>query len=322
MPASLSSLETIAARSGAGSAASGPSRHDASRLDVHYVPHRLPAGVVVGVWGHAVMRQDDGSVRPIKIGDVVLKGDVLLTSQKGIVEITLGGDRIATNLLPLKAGTGDPDLDRVIAKLDDGEIDFSTGAGLGDGGSGGLQPGLVVDRVVEVVSPQEYAFAWDQQGTSTDLNDLGGLGATGTILEPADLDATVRIDGPATVVEGEIARDYTVTLSHPSGVDVTVQLVYAGAAAAGADYTPVLSVTIPAGQMSARFDLPTLDDPYAEGEEPLTVALGALAGGDFATLSADPQHASVTTLIVDDAGPGRPPAGPEDTCLVSIAGPD
>ena len=50
--------------------------------------------------------------------------------------------------------------------------------------------------------------------------------------------------------------------------------------------------------------------------------MGTITGGGFEAIQADSTKNSVTTTINDDAGPGIPtPPGPEDTVLVSIAGP-
>ena len=135
MPASLLT-PSATSPSGHALADSAPGARSGHALNVLYVPSRMPAGVVVGLWGAAILRQDDGGAHPLKLGDVVLKGDVLLTQQNGIVEISLG-TQIATNARP--SVTGDPDLDRIVAQLDVGEIDISPGAGL-SGSDGSLQP--------------------------------------------------------------------------------------------------------------------------------------------------------------------------------------
>ena len=317
MPASLLT-PSATSPSGHALADSAPGARSGHALNVLYVPSRMPAGVVVGLWGTAILRQDDGGAHPLKLGDVVLKGDVLLTQQNGIVEISLG-TQIATNARP--SVTGDPDLDRIVAQLDVGEIDISPGAGL-SGSDGSLQPGLVVDRIIEVVTPQEYQFAWNQLGPAGLVEEAATPTAPLVVPEPADIDAQIRLDGPASVIEGRTAGGYTVTLTHPAGTDIEVSLTYRGSATNGADYVGVTTITIPAGQTTASFDIRTLDDAIAEGSEVYTVTLGDVAGGDFASLTIDPAHAAVTTTIVDDAGPGGPEApGPEDTCLVSIAGP-
>lgn len=142
MPASKSAAASPAARASS-SHSDAAHRQEPPTLNVHYVPARMPAGVVTGLWGGAVRREDDGSTTPLKLGDVVRKGDVLLTEQRGIVQLTVDGKQFLT--------TGDPELDKLVARLDDGELDFVTGAG-GEGGEGSLQAGLIVDRVIEVVS--------------------------------------------------------------------------------------------------------------------------------------------------------------------------
>ena len=52
-----------------------------------YVPVRQIAGKVVGVWGDAHIRHLDGTVTPLHVGDVVKKGEVVLTAQDGIVQL-------------------------------------------------------------------------------------------------------------------------------------------------------------------------------------------------------------------------------------------
>ncbi|WP_338415117.1 Calx-beta domain-containing protein, partial [uncultured Sphaerotilus sp.] len=317
MPASKSAPASASARTSSGRH-DAAHRHEHATLNVHYVPARMPAGVVTGLWGGAVKRMDDGSGLPLKLGDVIHKGDVLLTTQRGIVQLTADGKRFVT--------TGDPDLDQLVTRLDDGDLDFVTGAGP-DGGDGSLQAGLVVDRVIEVVSPQEYQYAYDQLHQTGDQFNGSGTGQPDSPIA-VDTGIVVRLDGPTGVVEGQTAANYTVTLSHAATVDVTVTLAYAGVATAGKDFTPVPSVTIPAGQTSARFDIATIDDALAEGAEPYTVTIARAAAGeagvvgDPVAIGIDPVHATVTTTITDDAGPFGPGTpGPEDTCLVSISGP-
>ncbi|MFO1276200.1 MAG: immunoglobulin-like domain-containing protein [Sphaerotilus natans] len=311
------------------SAAPSSAVRDMPQLNIHYVPSRLPAGIVVGLWGDAVMRQDDGGARTLQLGDVVTKGDVLLTAQNGVVEISLGGTAVATNARPAK-GDG---LDQLIASLDNGEIDIAPGAGLG-GSEGSLQPGVVVDRIIEVVTPQEYQFAYEQPGTLGEIENTEISAASATD-EPdsetgmpaddpvASSTVFVALVGPASgsITEGETAR-FTVSLSQPAATDVTIKLTYSGTATDGSDYTAVTSVTIPAGQSSVDFDLSTIDDALAEGSESITVSVGEITGSGFEAIAADPAKGSVTTLVTDDVGgPGGGTPGAEDTCLVSITGP-
>ncbi|NRT55664.1 immunoglobulin-like domain-containing protein [Sphaerotilus uruguayifluvii] len=325
MPATLSPHGSTASSSAA--------QPDLPRLNVHYVPSRLPAGVVVGLWGDAVMRQDDGGTHALQLGDVVLKGDVLLTRQNGVVEISLGGDAVATNVRPVTYPTGDDALDRIIASLDNGELEMEPGAGLEGGGDGSLQPGMIVDRVIEIVTPQEYQYAYDRtpsfvepesaDGTlGTGLDQGGGTDTGSGNGGEGSHHAQVGLGGPPSVIEGQ-TTGYTVSLSQPATTDVTVKLTYSGTATDGGDYTAITTVTIPAGQSSITFDLKTLDDALAEGAESVTITIGEISGTTAGqTITIDPAHASVTTTITDDVGDsGGGTPGAEDTCLVSISGP-
>ena len=54
----------------------------------------------------------------------------------------------------------------------------------------------------------------------------------------------------------------------------------------------------------------------------MSPSLGAITGGGFEAVTADPERSAVTTTITDDITPGGPGTpGGEDTCFVSIAGP-
>ena len=134
-----------------------------------YVPARLPEGTVVGVWGKAIIRPPGGGQRPLVPGDEVHKGDMILTSQNGIVEIRHEGSRLAR----LPAGES---LENILVAVNTG--DAPPGAGAASGGS--LQPGLRVDRLVEIVGSQEYDFDGAQPATSQALvidvdNSLAGV---------------------------------------------------------------------------------------------------------------------------------------------------
>jgi hypothetical protein len=164
----------------------------------------------------------------------------------------------------------------------------------------------------EIIGGGFEAIAGDPAGasiTTTLTDDTGPKGPEDTCL--------VSITGPGSVVEGETAPGYTVSLSQPAVTDVIVKLTYSGTATDGSDFTAVTSVTIPAGQSSAVFDIATLDDALAEGAESFTVSLGEITGGGFEQIAGDPGKASITTTLTDDTGP----KSPEDTCLVSISGP-
>jgi Mg-chelatase subunit ChlD len=114
------------------------------------------------------------------------------------------------------------------------------------------------------------------------------------------IDTTIAsITGSQSVVEGQPAT-YTITLSNPAQTEVTINLTYSGTATDGSDYTQVVSVTIPANSSSVTFDLNTLNDAIPEGVENVTVAIGAITGGNFENVVASTTNGSVTTTIIDN----------------------
>ncbi|MEB2873041.1 retention module-containing protein [Pseudomonas rhizosphaerae] len=116
---------------------------------------------------------------------------------------------------------------------------------------------------------------------------------------------TISLSGTASVTEGESAS-YTLTLSNPTNVDtqVTLNLSYGGSAT-GADYrgTDTITVTIKAGETSANFQLPIIDDALVEGRENVVVTIANPTGTNFESLVVNPQAASVNTVIIDNDAP-------------------
>jgi Mg-chelatase subunit ChlD len=151
--------------------------------------------------------------------------------------------------------------------------------------------------------------------TITGTTGGGGLVVT-TDPTPAVTTITDTIDttfasitGTQSVVEGQAAT-YTITLSNPAQTEVTINLTYSGTATDGSDYTQVVSVKIPANSSSVTFDLNTLNDTIPEGVENVTVAIGAITGGNFENVAVSPTNGSVTTTIIDnDALPVVDPNG-------------
>jgi Cadherin-like domain/Bacterial Ig domain len=106
---------------------------------------------VVSITGEAAAIGPDGTVRMLKVGDVVQPDERIATDIPGIVEMR--------NDLLGKAEASSAEIDSVIAALDRGDLDIAPGAGLiilGDSGS--LLPGLRVDRDSESVTPLAFPF--------------------------------------------------------------------------------------------------------------------------------------------------------------------
>ena len=105
------------------------------------------AGKVVSLWGKALIRGADGKMRALQVGDMVQRGDVILTSQDGIVQVAPHEEPRRQAAVP-----GGNEVDRVIAELENNEPTAATTATTGGDGGGSMGPGLRVDRIVETVS--------------------------------------------------------------------------------------------------------------------------------------------------------------------------
>ena len=65
--------------------------------------HLTAQGKVTGLWGHAIIKGADGRAHPLKLGDIVRRGDVILTTQDGIVELTSDGSAAPVVIAPASA---------------------------------------------------------------------------------------------------------------------------------------------------------------------------------------------------------------------------
>ncbi|MFT6471574.1 MAG: hypothetical protein ACJAZ4_002023, partial [Neptuniibacter pectenicola] len=176
-------------------------------------------------------------------------------------------------------------------------------------------------------SGEQYSVFFDTiVGGGYENIALDGSSVTTTILDqvgsdnpPGDEDTVVlNVEGPDTVVEGEVAT-YTVTVSNPPLTDLVISVVTGHITTEDGDFVPVRSdVTIAAGTVSTTFDVVTTDDSYADNGEQFSVSITGSTGGGYENLVVG--GGSVTTTIEDQVGSDNPP-GDEDTATVSLTGP-
>ncbi|MDC0287253.1 hypothetical protein OAK89_03410 [Akkermansiaceae bacterium] len=120
--------------------------------------------------------------------------------------------------------------------------------------------------------------------------------------------ATITIASNGDVTEGNNAV-WTVTSSAaPTGLPLTVNITYSGAAADGSDFTGVASIDIPVGATSANLSVATIVDGLLEGCEPVVASIGTLTGGELTASAGSPSSAFI---IIDDANSA--PTGTELT---------
>jgi VCBS repeat-containing protein len=107
----------------------------------------------------------DGQIRPLQVGDQLQPGDLILAAQNAIVEIGNGARPAAAaspaGLVEPGSDTTDPlqpALDRIVAELN-AASGVAAPPAVGDEAEvNSLWPGLRVERVIEVVTPEAHAF--------------------------------------------------------------------------------------------------------------------------------------------------------------------
>ena len=218
-----------------------------------------PQGKVTALWGTAFVRTPNGKMRLLKLGDVVNKGDVILTSQDGIVQITGDdGEPVSPRLAlmqqpdgaPPKAAAVPDEIEQVIQALNSNDPSVAPAAGVTGGGDAGeMSPGLRVDRVIEVVTPQEYAFSTDDRTAPTFVtgNQIDATAGAAEPAEPGPFSGSEDSNIPVSLVgSGSTAASVTVTSLPPGSklfmsdgvTPVTVGQVLTPAQAAGLVFVP------------------------------------------------------------------------------------
>ena len=235
-----------------------------------YVPVRQLTGKVVGVWGDAYIRHPDGTVTPLHVGDVVKKGEVVLTAQDGIVQ--LEGH-------PTTAFAGaDPEVERVISQVGNGDADVVPAAGPNAGGAAGsLEEGLRVDRDAESVNPASL--------------DVGAIAAPPAAPEaqavaPLPTPPVANADTEATAANTPVVFDPRSNDSSSSALTIV--------AVAGHAISPTAPVTLPQGVVSMN----------ADGSLTFTPAHGQSGTISFSYTETNAAGGSATsTVTIDVAAP-------------------
>lgn len=128
--------------------------------------NKTTEGTVSQIWGSALIRNVDGKMVPLKVGDVVHQGDQILTTQRGIVQIT-----------PAEQPP-------VLARAPE-ELEFAPpGAGLSAGDSGALTEGLRVARIAEGVTPADLTLGPTDNPSAFDLPNAPPSNRLGVVAQP------------------------------------------------------------------------------------------------------------------------------------------
>jgi VCBS repeat-containing protein len=205
-------------------------------------------GQVVQIWGKAYIRGTDGVWRPLAVGEVVPQGAEILTEQNAIVMMTRG----ETPLPKVAEST----VERAISAVEKG--DEPPAAGLQGGGNGDLQPGLRVDRIVELVTPASIDTRLDAtpvefgRATQSDpgASPLGApqLIAASSSIAAVEAGSSVNLglrapSGPGTLTITVTALPTIGQVFTAAGTPVTAGTVLSADELAGLTYTPPADYT-------------------------------------------------------------------------------
>ncbi|MBC7956501.1 MAG: hypothetical protein H7Y33_11610, partial [Cytophagales bacterium] len=271
-------------------------------------------GKVTGLWGSALRRTPSGKLLALKMGDEVHKGDVILTTQDGIVQLTPDPD--APRVAATQPST---DIDRVIAELNQPDALTAPAAGLNGGDGSGLLPALRVGRISEDITPASFVQANDNAAPrlTEDRRPPEAQSAANAPVNalPSASSATMSVNEDATLPISLVGQD-----SDGNVTRVTVTSIPAGSTLLLADgVTPVLAgQTLTAAQASTLLFRPS---PDFNGGNAVTFTVTDNQGGVSA-----PATVQINVLAVNDppvATSGIARAGPEGTPIaVGLGGTD
>ena len=119
-----------------------------------------------------------------------------------------------------------------------------------------------------------------------------------TVVDDADPTA-VNLNGPATVEEGSVTSQYTVSLGNIAPVGAIISLAYHYQTASGADITETTSAVVGSDGKTATFTIATVADKLPENDESFTVSVTDVlnASGHSIFEALNLSGASVTTTI-------------------------
>ncbi|MCC7285710.1 MAG: tandem-95 repeat protein, partial [Burkholderiaceae bacterium] len=276
---------------------------------------RTESGMVIAIWGQAWVRGADGLFRVLKLGDTLHKGQLLLTAQDAIVQIS-GEDGGTVAAKPDKATAKTPtsEADSAIEAINKGDSDAAPAAGLAGGADGDLAPGLRVERINEVTTGVTLARSALEPEAIAPLplltgGEAGQPQSSNTVTEPSIIIDAVE-EGP----------NVPVGLTAPAGA---AQVRIDGVPAVGqlllADGTPLnAGATLTATQFAGLVYMPPAD--YLPGTAAGELRYSATAGSTQIVGSAGLNITAVNDSPVATAGAA---SGAEDSTIpVSLGATD
>ena len=292
-------------------------------------------GTISKITGTVIARAPDGAIRELQLGDDVYQGEVLITAQGAIVEVTvpdapaivLPGGRelllngevtVADRDTAADAGLDDETLDQVVAALESGAnldeiLEETAAGGAGNEGSSFIRLGRI------------------GLDTPTASADTDATAAADAETSDADYDADLQlIEDPAefAITGGEVAEGNIIVLTITrtgntdieASVDVaTLPIDAAIDTAEDNDFTALGTTTVvfAEGQTEVTIEIQTTQDIVLEGAETFRVGLSnPSAESPFDAVIAEGGDTGTVTILDDGTGPGDNPD--DDTTGFSV----
>ena len=257
----------------------------------------VSAGVVTAVRGEAFIRSPQGDLVPVKVGDSVQAGQVILGPNSEVLETTPAAPTARAAVLT-------DEVDQAVARLEGVPTDDEApAAGLTGGDSASLGQGLRVERVSEAVLPQSFESAASPLSAPTEPL-LGSLIDQRAQINPETPPAAPPATLPFLVVFGQDSVEgqhsvFNVSLTQASPNPVTIHLDLlpgsdpVDAAQPGIDTATTLeffnvvtqqwtavtgNLTFAAGQTGIQVRVATVDDSVVEATEFIQLRATVISG--------------------------------------------
>src|SRR5690554_4966505 len=273
----------------------------------------MAIATVLSITGRVWARDEEGNVRELSVGDTLLEGEVLVTSDNGSAQLDFGdgldptlvegGEQIT--MTPELETDGpldgsefaalDDDLEALLTAIDEGEGDLldileAPAAGPGAGGGGGGAEGgghnfVRLARIAEEVNPLAFEYGLGQISTFDFPEGTPTPEEGEAVLEPEPVIGEVvfsiqalnpgEVEGEGGVVyEGNTFLVIATVDGPPSGGPLILTL------------SNGLQIVIPEGATSGSVEITTRpDDPHMQGAEDITLIVSGSEGGGYDELT-------------------------------------
>ncbi len=292
-------------------------------------------GTISKITGTVIARAPDGAIRELQLGDDVYQGEVLITAQGAIVEVTvpdapaivLPGGRelllngevtVADRDTAADAGLDEETLDQVVAALESGAdldeiLEETAAGGAGNEGSSFIRLGRI------------------GLDTPTTTGDTDATAAADAETSDATYDADLQlIEDPAefAITGGEVSEGNIIVLTITrtgntdieASVDVaTLPIDAAIDTAEDNDFTALGTTTVvfAEGQTEVTIEIQTTQDIVLEGAETFRVGLSnPSAESPFDAVIVEGGDTGTVTILDDGTGPGDNPD--DETTGISV----